>query len=60
MKVYIVVKGNYALSSNMQAFSSRELADGFKEHLRRELGNGMMANVFEMEVDGAVLKEEDM
>ena len=60
MKVYVVVKGNYALSSNMQAFSTREFAEGFRDHLRNELGNGMLANIFEMEVDGAVLKEEDM
>lgn len=59
-KVFVVVQGNYALSKNMDAFSTRELADGFRKHIRKESNFDGCINVFELEVDGAVLKEEDM
>lgn len=59
-KVFVVVQGNYALSKNMDAFSTRELADGFRKHIRKESNFNGCINVFELEVDGAVLKEEDM
>lgn len=60
MKVYVVVIGNYALSINMQAFSSKELAEGFRNHLRKERLTEGHINIFEMEVDNAVLKEDDL
>ena len=59
-KVFVVVQGNYALSKNMDAFSTRELADGFRKHIRKESNFDGCINVFELEVDGAVLKEEYM
>ena len=59
-KVFVVVQGNYALSKNMDAFSTRELADGFRKHIRKESNFDGCINIFELEVDGAVLKEEDM
>lgn len=60
MKVYVLVQGNYALSRNMKAFSNPELAEGFREHIRKESGFDGVINIFELEVDDAVLKEEDM
>ena len=60
MKVYVVVNGNYVLSDRMYIFSSRELAYGFKEHLKKEFDDGIVLNVFELELDGAVLREEDL
>ena len=60
VKVYIVVKGNYALSNSMWAFSSKELADGFRKHLRKELDDGIPFNIIELEIDEAVLTEEDL
>lgn len=59
-KVFVVFQGNYALSKNMDAFSTRELADGFRKHIRKESNFDGYINIFELEVDGAVLKEEDM
>ena len=59
-KVFVVVQGNYALSKNMDAFSTRELAEGFRKHIRKESDYDGCINIFELEVDGAVLKEEDM
>lgn len=59
-KVFVVVQGNYALSKNMDAFSTRELAEGFRKHIRKESDYDGFINIFELEVDGAVLKEEDM
>ena len=59
-KVYIVVQGNYALSSNMNAFSTRELAESFRDHVRKESKNYAVVNIHEMVVDMAVLKEEDL
>ena len=59
-QVHIVVQGNYALSRNMQAFSTRELAEGFREHIRKESGFDGVINVFSLNIDEAVLKEEDM
>ena len=59
-KIYIVAKGNYALSNSMWAFSSKELADGFRNHLWKELDDGMSLNIFELEIDEAVLTEEDL
>ena len=60
MKVYIVITGNYALSINMNVFSTKELAEGFKQHLRNERKTEDVINILEMEIDKAVLKEEDM
>ena len=59
-KVYIVVKGNYALSNSMWLFSSRELACEFGEYLRKELDDGVPLNIIELEIDEAVLTEEDL
>lgn len=59
-KVYVVVQGNYALSSHMNVFSTRELAEGFREHIRKESKNFAIVNIYEMEIDNAVLKEEDL
>lgn len=60
MKIYIVVEGNYALSNSMWAFLSKELADGFRDHLRKELDDGMPLHIFELEINEAVLREEDL
>ena len=59
-KVFVVVQGNYSLSKNMGAFSTRELAEGFRKYIRKEKDYDGCINIFELEVDGAVLKEEDM
>lgn len=58
--VYVVVEGNYALSRNMQAFSTRELAEGFRDHCYKQSKNPMHINIFELEIDKAVLGEEDL
>ena len=60
MTVYVVVEGNYALSRNMNAFSTRELAEGFREHCNKESKAVVPRNIFELEIDKAVLKEEDV
>lgn len=60
MKIWIAVKGNYALSDRVWTFSSKELADGFKKHLKKELDDGEYINIFELELDEAVLAEEDL
>ena len=60
MKVYIVVRGSYALLDRTWVFSSKELADGFRKHLGKELDDGEYINIFELELDEAVLKEEDL
>lgn len=59
-KVYVVVEGNYALSRNIKAFSTKELAEGFRSHCNRESKEPIPRNVFELEIDEAVLKEEDL
>lgn len=60
MTVYVVVQGNYAITRNMQAFSSRELAEGFREHIRKESDFNGIINILELDVDNAVLKEGDV
>lgn len=59
-KVYVVIEGNYALSRNMKAFSTKELAEGFRNHCNKESKIPIPRNVFELEIDEAVLKEEDL
>ena len=59
-EIYIVVDGNYAVRSFMYAFSTRELAEGFREHLRKEKVSGCCINIIKLKVDDAVLKEEDL
>lgn len=59
-KVYVVIQGNYALSRNMEAFSTLELAEGYREHVRKESNYDGVMNIFSFEIDRAVLKEEDM
>ena len=59
-EIYIVVDGNYAVSCFMYAFSTRELAEGFREHLRKERIIGSHINIIKLKVDDAVLKEEDL
>ena len=59
-EIYIVVDGNYAVSCFMYAFSTRELAEGFREYLRKERVAGGHINIIKLKVDDAVLKEEDL
>lgn len=59
-KVYLVVIGNYALSDRMSILSSKELAEKFREYLRNERKCEEHINIFELKIDEAVLKEEDM
>lgn len=59
-EIYIVVDGNYAVKSFMYAFSTRELAEGFREYLRKERVAGGHINIINLKVDDVVLKEEDL
>lgn len=58
--IYIVVQGNYSLSRNIYAFSTKELAEGFRKHIRKESGYDGIINIFEKSIDEAVLSEDDM
>ena len=59
-EIYIVVDGNYAVKSFMYAFSTRELAEGFREYLRKERVAGVHINIIKLKVNDAVLKEENL
>ena len=57
-EIYIVVDGNYAVRSFMYAFSTRELAEGFREYLKKERVPGSYINIIKLKINDAVLKEE--
>ena len=59
-EIYIVVDGNYAVSCFMYAFSTRELAEEFRKHLRKERVAVGHINIINLKVDDVVLKEEDL
>ena len=59
-EIYIVVDGNYAVRSFMYAFSTRELAEGFREYLKKERVAGDYINIIKLKINDAVLKEEDL
>lgn len=60
-EVYLVVEGNYALSKKMHALSTKELAEGFRQHIRNDrTDDSECINIFKLVVDDVVLKEEDL
>ena len=50
-EIYIVVDGNYAVRSFMYAFSTRELAEGFRDYLKKERVAGDYINIIKLKLD---------